>query len=125
MSKKKIIGVLGGMGPYATTMFMNNVYDQTNAEKDWDHVRLVVDSNPHVPSRSRAILYGETSPLEGMIDSCLKLQNYPVDLIVIPCNSAHFWIEEVKQKVKHPSLAWLTSRPKKAFSHQKIKMFPF
>ncbi len=98
----KTIGILGGMGPYATLMFMKNILDLTDAEKDWDHIRTVTDSNTYIPSRSRAILYNETSPLEGMLDSCKRLQRYPVDIIVIPCNSACFWVEELRKDVKTP-----------------------
>ena len=100
----KTLGILGGMGPYATTMFMNNIMDLTPAKKDWEHVRMIVDNNPHIPSRSRALLYQETSPVSAMIESCEKLQTYPVDFIAIPCNSACFWIDEVRKKVKVPVL---------------------
>ena len=99
---KKIIGILGGMGPYATLMFLKNMLDLTEAEKDWDHVRTVTDSNINIPSRSRAILFDEASPLEGMSDSCLKLVNYPVDAIYIPCNSASFWVDRIQRVVKIP-----------------------
>lgn len=102
VSKKKIIGILGGMGPYATVYFMKNILDLTFATKDWEHIHMVVDNNPHIPSRSRAILYNETSPLEGMVDSCRRLEKYPVDIIVIPCNSACYWIKEIQRNVKTP-----------------------
>jgi|APSaa5957512576_1039674.scaffolds.fasta_scaffold20308_2 aspartate racemase len=105
MSSKEIIGILGGMGPYATIEFMRNLLDITPVKKDWDHIRTVVDNNPHLPSRSRAILYNEESPLNGMIESCQKLQNYPVDLIVIPCNSASYWINDIRKEIHTPILS--------------------
>jgi len=98
----KVIGILGGMGPHATLLFQRNVLDLTGAAKDWDHVRTVCDSNTHVPSRSRAVLYGEESPLPAMLDSCRRLQAYPVDLIVIPCNSACHWVPELRRAIKTP-----------------------
>ena len=99
---KKTVGVLGGMGPYATLMFLKNILDLTETEKDWDHIRTVTDSNINIPSRSRAFIFNETSPLEGMIASCSKLGNYPVDAIYIPCNSASYWVEKVQRVVKTP-----------------------
>jgi len=101
-NNKKIVGILGGMGPYSTIMFMKNVLDLTDAKKDSDYIRTVVDSNTCIPSRSRAILYNETSPLEGMVEACQKLQKYPVDIVVVPNNSACHWVHEVQKKVKVP-----------------------
>jgi len=92
------------MGPYATAQFFKNILDLTPAKKDWDHVRIVIDNNPHIPSRSRAILYGEESPVNGMIDTCARLSAYPVDFIVVPCNSACYFLPEVQKNIKTPIL---------------------
>lgn len=99
---EKVVGILGGMGPYATTMFMKNIMDLSNAKKDSDHVHLVVDCHPHLPSRTRSVLYNEESPVNGMVEAISKLQNYPVDIVVIPCNSACNWIQDLRRKVKVP-----------------------
>jgi aspartate racemase len=99
---QKVIGILGGMGPYATVMFMKNILDMTHAEKDWDHIHTVVDNNTQIPSRSRAILYNEASPYEAMLASCEKLLSYPVDAIVVPCNSAIYWIKEIESRMMVP-----------------------
>jgi aspartate racemase len=76
----------------------------TPAQKDWNHLRLVIDNNPHIPSRSRAYLYKEDSPVSGMVESCSKLEHYPVDLIAVPCNSATFYINEVQAQIGIPIL---------------------
>ena len=102
INPSKVIGILGGMGPYATVMFMQNILDLTNAKKDWDHIRTVVDNNTQIPSRSRAILYNETSPYDAMLKSSKKLESYPVDAIVVPCNSAIYWIKEMEMSVSIP-----------------------
>lgn len=104
MQSGKVIGILGGMGPRATVSFFDLVTKLTPAEKDWDHVRLVIDSNPHIPSRTRHYLYNEESPAEGMIESCKKLERWPVDVIVIPCNSACFFLPEIQPKIDVPIL---------------------
>ena len=116
----KVIGILGGMGPYATIMFMKNILDKTDAKKDWDHIRTVVDSNTYIPSRSRAILYNETSPLEGMVETCLKLQKYPVDIVVIPCNSACYWAHEVQKQVKVPIVNIVNVATNKLFKNDNV-----
>jgi len=100
----KIVGVLGGMGPYATLAFFQSLLTFTPAQKDWEHLRIIIEDNPHIPSRTRHVLYGETSPVEGMLESCLKLQQYPVDLIALPCNSAAVFIPEIQPHLQIPIL---------------------
>jgi aspartate racemase len=101
---KKTIGILGGMGPYATLAFFNSILTLTDAKKDWDHVHLVIDNNTQIPSRTRYYLYNEASPLSGMVHACQKLASYPVDAIVIPCNSAQAWRDEIQKEVHVPIL---------------------
>jgi aspartate racemase len=103
-SKSKTVGILGGMGPYASSSFLQEILNNTPVNNDRDHLRIILDSNPHIPSRTRAILYGEESPLQGMIDSCRQLSNYPVDFIVLPCNSASAWIDELREHISVPIL---------------------
>lgn len=102
--RDRVVGVLGGMGPYATTLFMQNVLELTPAKKDWDHVHMVVDCNVKLPSRTRAVLFQEESPFEGMLDSLKRLSAWPVDFIVIPCNSAHYWRRDLQRRIKVPIL---------------------
>jgi len=101
---KKTIGILGGMGPYATVSFVKKILDLTYAEKDWDYPRLIIDNHSQIPSRTRHFLYEEESPVPGMIDACRRLQQYPVDLIAIPCNSAQAWYPEVQTEIDLPIL---------------------
>lgn len=102
MAAMKTVGVLGGMGPLATVSFLQLLIEHTPATRDWDHLRTIVDIHPHIPSRSRHHLYGEASPVSGMIDACRRLAAYPVDFIVIPCNSAAAFLPEVVPHVTVP-----------------------
>ncbi|MFV2034471.1 MAG: hypothetical protein ACC631_05070 [Halocynthiibacter sp.] len=56
MSRPRVIGVLGGMGPQATLALMKRVVDLVDADDDSDHVPMIVDMNTQVPSRIRALL---------------------------------------------------------------------
>jgi len=103
-AQSKIVGVLGGMGPFATATFFQSILAFTPAQKDWDHLRIIVDNNPHIPSRSRHLLYAEASPFEGMLETCKKLQHYPVDLIVVPCNSASIFVPQLQAQLQVPVL---------------------
>src|SRR6266700_3012102 len=95
----KTVGVLGGMGPHATAAFFQRLLDITPAKRDWDHLRVIIDDNPHIPSRTRHLLYGEMSPFDGMLETCRKLERYPVDLIALPCNSAAIFIGDLQDHI--------------------------
>lgn len=100
----KTIGILGGMGPYASSTFLLRILNATVIKNEREHLHIVLDSNPHLPSRTRHVLYGEKSPVPEMIESCLKLANYPVDAIALPCNSASAWLEDVQCEIPIPVL---------------------
>ena len=99
---QEVVGILGGMGPYATLMFFQKILDLTPAKKDWEHAHLVIDNASHIPSRTRHFLYGESSPVPEMIKCCKRLERYPVNFIVIPCNSATFYLKEIIPHINVP-----------------------
>jgi aspartate racemase len=109
---KKIIGILGGMGPYATLAFSKVLLDNTKAERDCDYVHTIIDSNPQIPSRTRAYLFDETSPVEGMIKSAKKLIDSGAIILTLPCNSAHYFLPEVEKAlhVKFINMVEATSK---------------
>jgi aspartate racemase len=107
MSEEKVVGILGGMGPYATIDFFTRLVSMTPARKDWEHLRIIVDNNVKIPSRTRAILYNEASPVPGMIESINKLASIGVDFVTIPCNSAHHFYQQVAQAIHIPWLNML------------------
>lgn len=106
--QEKTIGILGGMGPYATADLFRKIIEQTPAKKDWEHLRVILDNNPKIPSRTRAILYNEKSPVSMMIETARNLQKAGADFIIIPCNSAHVFMPEVLPHVKIPILNMIT-----------------
>lgn len=95
MSKeRKTVGILGGYGPYATADFYQLILDATPAKKDWDHLHIIIDSNPNIPSRTRAYLYNEESPLAYMLEGIDRLKKGGADFFVCPCNSAHYFLHQ-------------------------------
>ncbi len=103
--QEKIVGVIGGMGPEATVDFMQHVIKFTKANEDNDHVRLVVDSNSKIPSRIKA-LYEKSGPSSSpaICDSAKRLEAYGVDFLVMPCNTAHYYYDDIINCVKIPML---------------------
>lgn len=98
-SKEKTLGILGGMGPEATIDFMEKLLRLTPASKDQDHIRTIAVSDPKAPDRTKAILNDGQSPLPIMQRNLKILEDSKVDLIVIPCNTAHYWLKEIRNTV--------------------------
>ncbi|KAB2338424.1 amino acid racemase [Cytobacillus depressus] len=100
MSKK--IGILGGMGPMATADLFAEIVRNTPAKTDQEHIRIIVDNHPQIPPRVPAILQGTESPLPMLIESAQLLEAAGVDFIIMPCNTAHFWLDQLQKTVKIP-----------------------
>jgi aspartate racemase len=102
---EKVIGVLGGMGPEATANFFKELVAHTLARKDQEHLRVLIDSNPKIPDRTLAISHGGESPVPAMVLSASALERAGADFIVIPCVSAHFFVEELERNINLPILS--------------------
>ena len=98
----KTIGVLGGMGPQATVDFFQKVVSLTKASCDQEHLHLIIDNNTKTPDRSSFILGHGDDPVRELITGALKLQLMGADLLVMPCNTAHFFYEQVNSVVNIP-----------------------
>jgi aspartate racemase len=102
---QKTIGILGGMGPEATLDCFGKIIRNTPAQRDQDHFRVIIDSNPAVPDRTAAIIGDGQSPVPVMVEGCHTLEKAGADFIIIPCVSAHFFIDEIQQQANLPILS--------------------
>ncbi len=93
----KTIGVLGGMGPDATSLFFQRVVALTPAQSDQEHIPVIIYNNPQIPDRTQAILASGESPVPALKDSIALLQRASVDFICIPCNTVHFYYDEMQK----------------------------
>ena len=100
-----MIGVLGGMGPLATADFFSKVIAATPAAGDGDHVPLLIQSDPRIPSRPEAILHGGESPLPALLAGRDRLIAAGVTALAMPCNTAHFWFAELQSGCPVPFLS--------------------
>lgn len=101
---KKICGILGGMGPEATVDLMARIVRFTDAKEDGEHVHCIVDQNPQVPSRIKAILEDGPSPGPVLAKMAKNLQEAGADFVCMPCNTAHHWLMEAKGDITIPFL---------------------
>ncbi|MDP3879992.1 MAG: amino acid racemase [Dehalococcoidales bacterium] len=103
MSKRdKIVGILGGMGPESTAELFLRIIKATPVKREQEHLRIIIDNNPGIPDRTRAILNKGQSPLEEMVSTALNLERAGAELIAIPCNTAHYWLDDLRQRVSVP-----------------------
>lgn len=100
----KTLGVIGGLGPMATALFMKMVVEMTDASSDQEHIEMIVYNVPSIPDRTRYIL-GESkeSPVPEMIKIGQILAAQKVNIIAIPCITASYFysklVEEIDSKI--------------------------
>jgi aspartate racemase len=109
----RIIGILGGMGPEATADLYLRLIKLTPAEKDQDHIRVIIYSNSKIPDRTNAILGTGPSPLPEMITTGKMLEQSGADFIVMPCNTAHFYHSALQSTLRIPVLNMIQLAAKK------------
>ena len=102
--RETTIGILGGMGPYATNFFFKRILDLTPVKMDKDHFHTIIDNNVKIPSRTRAVKYNEQSPVNDIVSSINNLAKIGCRCVMLPCNSVHYFYEEVSKKIEIP---WL------------------
>jgi len=114
---QKAVGIIGGMGPDATLELMRRVMDATPAQDDPDHIRMLVDNNPKIPSRLKAILDNSGDNPGPVIAKMAKgLEQAGADFLVMPCNTVHYYLDYVEQAVEIP--VWNLIRLSLSYIHE-------
>lgn len=90
----RTLGVLGGLGPAAGAQFLTELAAAVPARRDQDHPRVLMLSDPSVPDRSRALLSGSEAPLVPLRAGLQTLVSWGADLLAVPCNTAHAFIDQ-------------------------------
>ncbi len=102
---EKTLGILGGLGPLATVYFMDMIVKMTEAKKDQDHISMIVLNHAAIPDRTDFILdASKPNPLPMMVEDAKKLQAAGADYVVMPCNTAHFFYEQIQHNITVPML---------------------
>ncbi|MFP1945381.1 aspartate/glutamate racemase family protein [Lonsdalea quercina] len=99
-----LIGILGGMGPLATADLVQKIIVSTPADRDQDHVPLVVWNVPQIPDRQKALAGTGPSPLPVLLKAIRALNQLPLSHVVIPCNTAHHWFDALAAASRAPLL---------------------
>lgn len=100
----RLLGIFGGMGPEATANLYQLIVQQTPAEKDQDHIPTLMFSFPQVPDRTTCILNNDPSIIPYLVQGVQFLEKAGASLVAIPCNTAHFYHDQMQAAVKIPVL---------------------
>ena len=102
-AEQRTLGVIGGLGPIATSHFMELVIRMTRAEKDQEHLDMIIYHTPSIPDRSSYILNPSLpSPLDPMIELGRRLSDQRVGCIAIPCVTAHYFHDILSSAISAP-----------------------
>jgi aspartate racemase len=101
----RVVGIIGGMGPEATLDLMRRVLAKTPASDDQDHIHLLVESNPKIPSRIAHLIDGTgADPTPELIRIAANLQRAGAEALAMPCNTAHAYAHSIRRAVSIPLL---------------------
>lgn len=92
----KTIGIIGGFGAYATLGFQEKIFERFKGDSERSFPHIICDNNFKMPSRTKALLTGEDYDVivRQIADSLSIMVNNDVDYIVLPCGTAHFFLED-------------------------------
>lgn len=111
----RTVGILGGMGPEATVLLMHKVIAATPARDDADHLPLIVDQNPQVPSRIRHLIEGTgEDPGPVLAAMARSLQDAGAAALAMPCNTAHAYATAIRAAVDIPLIDMVVLSSKRA-----------
>ena len=109
-----MIGILGGMGTQAGLDFCNKLAIINRGKIDQKYPLFILYNKSNIPKRPEN-LKKYYNVLKSLIEGCLLLQKNKCNFIVMPCNTAHYWYDDLKKKIKIPIL----SMPKEVYLHTK------
>ena len=126
-----MIGILGGMGTQAGLDFCNKLAMLNRGKSDQEYPLFMLYNKSNIPGRPESIgvqtkllstiprnsknTKKYNSVLKSLLEGCKSLEKSGCKFIVIPCNTAHYWYEDLKKKSRYPSLTCL----KKILNKQK------
>lgn len=124
MKYTETIGVVGGMGSYATMDFFRRILEAFPAEKEWDRPRIVIDNRCTMPSRVRAILYHEevNTIINELACAVRGLLDCGADHLIFACNTSHAFVHDVVQLVPEagPKIIHIIDTLAQRFQENKI-----
>ena len=102
---KRLLGIIGGMGPVADALFLSKLHKLTLAECDQAHIPVLYDGNCLRPDRSDFLTCrSKADPFYSLRASLKFLERSGADVIAMPCNTAHAWIKALNRAKRRSTL---------------------
>ena len=98
----KTLGVLGGMGPAACAEFLRILARDCPAKNDSEHPKIIMLSDPETPDRSDGLMGIGPDPLPVIRKNLLQLAEWGADVLAVPCNTAHYFIDRFREELPVP-----------------------
>ncbi len=113
--KGRSVGILGGMGVYATLDFLTQVFNFTPNRKHWGNLRIIIDNVISIPNIIRAVLFNGPDPKQDIIDSIHNCEKIGAEFLAVPCNSVHYYYDDIAPHINIPwiNIIEITSREAK------------
>lgn len=108
--EKKILGILGGMGPEASEVFYHKIIAATHATCDQDHLDILLWSHASIPDRTTMIKAGRTEELWQVFEKDIAMMKAAgIDYLAVPCNTSHYFAREMDEAMDHHFINMITS----------------
>lgn len=98
----KTVGILGGMGSMATIDFFRKIIENTQVKTDQDHLHIIIENYASIPDRTDYILNKKNNPLPKMIEGAKRLESAGIDILTMPCNTAHYFYNDLQTHINTP-----------------------
>ena len=105
----KKLGIIGGLGPMATAYFFQLIIDMTEAQNDQEHIEILIHNRPQIPDRTKYILgMCDENPVPELIKVGNGLVEQGVEILAMPCVTAHFFQQQMEEEIQRPVLNAIT-----------------
>jgi len=112
------VGIVGGMGPLATASFYRTLVERSNARRDQDHLHVLIESDPAIPDRTAFLLGRGPDPRPSILRVAQRLENAGANLLVMPCNTANVFADDIAAGVNVPLVPWISTAVEAVAAHQ-------
>jgi len=100
---KDILGIIGGVGPLASSYLYKMITEKTNANTDQEHLDIVLLSHASMPDRTAYILdHAKENPYPLLLEDCKMLESMGAKMISIPCNTSCYFHKELQSNISIP-----------------------
>lgn len=103
-SKERTVGILGGMGVYATLDFLTQVFNFSPNRDSFGNLKIIIDNAISIPNIIRAALFKGPDQKKGIIKSIENCEKIGAEFIAVPCNSVHYYYKDI---IPHINIPWV------------------